>query len=468
MRALHLAAGCALLFGACLLPKYQVVDDGGTSGASGRGGSSAGTAGRGGAGGAPTGTAGSTGGGTAGSAGGAGGVNATGGTGGTVTGVGGTTAGTGGGAGRGGTTGAAGSGGIAGNTAGRGGTTGVAGTGGGTAGRGGTTGTAGTGGSTAGRGGTTGAAGTGGGTAGRGGTTGGGGSTVAPDWLQSISVIYQFEQAPDQLGVEAHGNGTLHLEEQGTFLPQRDTAIGIEGNSAKLTGSLNSPTYFQTSGPTLPSVFQTEATNSWTTGGWFHITATANQQWLIHDEGPGNFDKGGFIFYVDQQMGRLSNATAFAYCRVGVSLDANNPALSNYKEVETPETGLIGDIGFDPAVSGNWVHLVCRYNAAANELSIFVGGARRAAVIDAAHSVKSGPGPFMLGCNEPGYCAFAGNMDEVFFATTALSNAAIGRIYACGIDGSRCRCNSSSYATCGFATAAACSSLPACNSTTPP
>jgi hypothetical protein len=291
---------------------------------------------------------------------------------------------------------------------------------------------------------------------------------VAPDWLQSIAVVYQFEQAPDQLGVEAHGNGTLHLEEQGTFLPQRDTTIGIEGNSAKLTGPLNSPTYFQTSGPTLPSVFQTEATNSWTTGGWFHITNTANQQWLIHDEGPGNFDKGGFIFYVDQQAGRLSNATAFAYCRVGVSLNESNPALSNYKEVETPETALMGDIGFDPAVPGNWVHLVCRYNASTNELSIFVGGWRRAQSVDPAHSVKSGPGPVMLGCNEVGYCAFTGNMDEVFWATSALSDGAIGRIYACGIDGSRCRCNSSSYATCGLATAAACSTLPACNSTTPP
>ena len=73
----------------------------------------------------------------------------------------------------------------------------------------------------------------------------------------------------------------------------------------------------------------------------------------------------------------------------------------------------------------------------------------------------------MVGCDET-FCAFVGNVDEVFFATTALSDAAIARIYACGIDGSRCRCNSSSYATCGFATAAACSNLPSCNSTTPP
>jgi hypothetical protein len=470
VRALHLAAGCALLFGACLLPKYRVVEDGGVTGdagTSGRGGSSAGAAGRGGAAGAATGSAGAAAGGTAGSVAGVGGANATAGTGGAVVGGGGTTAGAGGGgAGRGGTTG---TGGIAGSTAGRGGTTGAAGTAGaGSAGRGGTIGTAGAGGSTAGRGGTTGTAGTGGGAAGRGGTTGGGGSTVPPDWLQSIAVVYKFDLAPDKLGAEAHGNETLHLEEQGTFLPQLDVTAAIQGNSAKLTGTLQYPTYFQTpSGIPLPSVFQTEPTNSWTTGGWFHITASTNQQWLMHDEGPTNFLQGGFFFYVDQEVGKLSQNTAFALCRVGVASNAD-PALNNLKEVSTQEDSLVGDVGFDPVVSGNWIHLVCRYNAPANELTIFVAGAQRARKVDTTHTVKSGPGPFMLGCNEPGYCAFQGNMDEVFWTTSALGDAAINRIYACGIDGSRCRCNGSAYAACGFASLTSCGNLPACNSTTPP
>jgi hypothetical protein len=471
MRVIRLAAASALLFGACLLPKYQVVEDGGTSGASGRGGSSAGSAGRGGAGGVSTGTAGSAGG-TAGSVsptGGTGGV-ATGGTGGASSGAAGTIAGTGGGsAGRGGTTGTAGMGGVAG-TAGRGGTTGTAGTGGGSAGRGGTTGVAGTGGVTggAGRGGTTGTAGTGGGSAGRGGTTGGGGSTVPPDWLQSLSVVYKFDQAPDQLGVEAHGNGALHLQEQGTFLPTLDVTTAIQGGSAKMTGTLQYPTYFQTpSGIPLPSVFQTEPSNSWTTGGWFHITATSNQQWLIHDEGPTDFQQGGFFFYVDQQVGKLATNTAFALCRVGVSSNAD-PLLNNLKEVSTQEDSLVGDVGFDPVVPGNWIHLVCRYNAAANELSIFVAGAPRARKVDTTHTVKSGPGPVLLGCNEPGYCAFQGNMDEVFWTTSALSDAAINRIYACGIDGSRCRCNGTTYSACGFASNTSCGNLPACTAAAPP
>jgi hypothetical protein len=458
MRVVRLAAASALLFGACLLPKYQVVEDGGAAGggASGRGGSSAGSAGRGGAGGAAGGTAGSTGGtaGSIGPTGGTGGV-ATGGTGGSA-GAAGTTSGS---AGHGGTTGTAGVNG----SAGRGGTTGMAGTGGvtGSAGRGGTTGAAGMGGTTgsAGRGGTTGTAGTGGGGAGRGGTTGGGGSTVAPDWLSSIAVVYQFDQPQQgQLGVEAHGNNALHLEEQGVFLPTSDTTNFIEGASVKMPGNLNTSTYFQTAtGAGLPSVFKTEATNSWTTGGWFRITNTTDQQWLIHTEGPTTFEQGGFYFYVNQAAGKLSSRTASAYCRLGVK-----ESTGNYKEVSAD-----GTVGFDPVAGNNWVHLTCRYNATTNELSILVGGVTQASNIDVTHQVASGPGPFMIGCNESWGCSLTGNADEVFFATSALSDVDVHRIYACGIDGSRCRCNGAAYTNCGFLQSASCPMLPACNAAVP-
>ena len=380
--------------------------------------------------------------------------------------MGGGTAGTGGSsAGRGGTTGTAGTGGGA---AGRGGTTGTA---GGGAGRGGTTGTAGTGGGAAGRGGTTGTAGS---SAGRGGSSAGtggssvGGSTAAPSWLNDISAVWQFDTNTPlgELGVEAHGLGPLHLESQGTNIPQL-SATAIEGGSVSLIGTPQYPSYMQSPGATLPGVFQTGSTNSWTTGGWFHITATSNQQWLIHDEGPTNFQDGGF-FFLNQQMGRLSSGTAFAYCRAGVSYNEVTPENSNMKEVETPQNNLIGNLGFDQNVSGNWVHLVCRYNANTNELSILVGGLKRAGVVDTLHQVASGPGPFMIGCNEAGYCALQGNADEVFWATSALPDYDVLRIYACGIDGSRCRCDGSGsgYANCGFLQGG-CGLLPACNAATP-
>jgi len=151
---------------------------------------------------------------------------------------------------------------------------------------------------------------------------------------------------------------------------------------------------------------------------------------------------------------------------VGVLYDELDPAGSNFKEVATPQTNLMGDLGFEPNIPGGWVHLVCRYNASTKELAIFVAGARRAQNVDTTHDVKSGPGPFMLGCNESGYCAYQGNMDEVFFATSALSDAAINRIHACGIDGSRCTCSGTGYSTCGFAQS--CIPLPQCNLSSPP
>jgi hypothetical protein len=125
-----------------------------------------------------------------------------------------------------------------------------------------------------------------------------------------------------------------------------------------------------------------------------------------------------------------------------------------------------GTLGFDPVVGNSWIHLVCRYNAQNGELTIFAGGVARGRNVDTVHGMKTGPGPFMLGCNENGYCAFIGDMDEVFFTPSALADYDVNRIYACGIDGSRCRCSSSSYYYCGFANPL-CSNLPLCSSTTP-
>jgi len=483
VRAWLLGCACALAVGGCLLPKYSVVEDGGPSGAAGTSGTAgaAGT-GAGGRGGTAGGATGVAGGGTSGSSaagrgGAAGSLGATGGTGGIISiagtgGVGtGGTAGTGGSsAGRGGTTGTAGTGGGA---AGRGGTTGGAGTGGGAAGRGGTTGTAGTGGGqggSSGRGGTTGSAGS---SAGRGGSSAGtggssvGGSTVAPSWLNDISVVWQFDTNTPvgEIGVEAHGNGSLHLEQQGVNIPQLSSMPGIEGGGVSLIGTLQYPSYLQTPpGAGLPSVFQTGPSNSWTTGGWFRITATTNQQWLVHDEGPTTFDQGGFYFYVDQQVGRLSNRTAYAYCRLGT-----RESTGNYKEVATDNTNGIGDLGTDTMVGGGWLHLVCRYNAARNELSILVGGIMRMTEAGSPMQAASGPGPFMIGCNEPGYCALQGDVDEVFFETSALTDLDVLRIYSCGIDGSRCRCNSTGtgYQTCGFLGPGNCGLLPPCNMASP-
>jgi len=465
-----------LLVGGCLYSEYGVVADGG-GGVGGRGGGagSVAGAGRGGAttGAAGTGAAGTTG--VAGTSGVAGSTGASGGSGGTVitiAGTGGTTgvagaAGGTAGTGRGGTTGVAGTGGA---VAGRGGTTGVAGTGGTVAGRGGTTGAAGTGGAivgvagtgggTAGRGGTTGVAGTGGGAAGRGGTTGSGGSTgtggstAAPNWVPSFSVVYQLDGAIGQLAVEAHG--ILQLNEIGTFFPIPDPmGIAIEGSSAQFRLMAQDPgRLVQPAGTALPSQLQTPDGTSFTMGGWFRINSTqsGNIQYLISNDGPGDY-MGGFVFYLDQTNGSFGNNAAKTYCRIGTSGSTTD---FNYNEAESPS-----EIGTDANAGNRWAHLVCRYDANQHTLSLFVGGSLE--VQEAATKpIRSGPGPFMLGCDQA-YCGFAGNMDEVFFTRTALDEQHINRIYACGIDGSRCRCSGMGYVTCGFAGPSGCTNIPYCD-----
>src|SRR5262252_1757455 len=455
MRARLFICACALWLGGCLYPEYR-VGDGGAAGAGGRDGGGAG----------------------AGAVGGAAGIAGAGGSVAGVAGRGGAT-GTGGvaGTGRGGTTGAAGTGGsftgaagsgTAGSSGGRGGstggTTGAGGRGGSAGGASGAGGLAGRGGSSAGTGGVSGRgggnAGTGGSAGGSGGSTGGG-STPAPSWLPSLSVVYLFDRAAPNLGAEAHGTTALDLTpgrlDSSVPPPAQDTTA-IEGTAAKFAGTLNMPSFFTSMGTSLPSVFQTGPNNSWTTGGWFRITASNAEQWLIHDEGPTNFEQGGFYFYLSQAAGTLSARTAYAYCRVGTQ-----ESTGNFKEVATDNIYGVGKLGFDKVASNGWIHLVCRYDAKANDLAIFAGGDWQASESNSSADVTSGPGPFMLGCNERDYCSFLGNMDEVFFTQSALSDADVKRIWACGIDGSRCSCNGPDWANCGYEQASGCDILPHCD-----
>jgi hypothetical protein len=326
----------------------------------------------------------------------------------------------------------------------------VAGTGG-VAGRGGTSGTAGTTG-TAGRGGTTGTAGRGGttGTAGTGGGTGGSSGTTAPNWVPSFSIVYQLDLGIGQLAVEAHG--ILQLNEVGTFFPIQDPmGIAIEGGSAQFRfmamdpGRLEQPT-----GTQLPSQLQTPDGTSFTLGGWYRIGANQSGliQYLISNDGPGAY-QGGFVFYLDQTNGGFDLDRAAAYCRIGTM---GSTTVFDYNEAQTAN-----QIGADTVAGDRWTHLVCRYDAIQHTLSIFVGG-ERSIQNPAPKAIRSGPGPFMLGSEQP-FSGFAGNMDEVFFTKTALDDQHIKRVYACGIDGSRCRCNGQGYASCGFA-APGCLNLP--------
>jgi len=177
---------------------------------------------------------------------------------------------------------------------------------------------------------------------------------------------------------------------------------------------------------------------------------------LISDGGPGTY-QGGFNFYLDQRTSTFGTNAALAYCRIGFS-ETNG---SDWNEAQTPN-----NIGPDVAVgvSKRWTHLVCRYDGSSHTLAIFVGGALGVQQ-PTSNPVQTGPGPFMIGCDQS-WRQLLGNVDEVFFTRAALSNADVNRIYACGLDGSRCRCNGASYASCGFAQSCA-NNLPACNAAAP-
>lgn len=314
------------------------------------------------------------------------------------------------------------------------------------------------------------------GTGGSAGEGAGGAGAVSPlqNWMGSLTAAYFFEGSTTTLGNEANGRMALNLTGDSTgpsFFASRDLGTFIQGaSSVKLPGAGDgSDGTFLVSALPEPAALQTPPGTSFTMGGWFRIdpSRTTDQEWLINDVGHGAY-RGGNILALDQTpqaanpaRGRFADRKAEVYCEVGSS-DQAFDYLSTYN---------VGPDAHAPA--GGWVHLICRHDAVANRVAVFVAGVLSAQV--ASPGVGPGPGPFMIGYNDGNYGVFVGNADDVFFTRAALTDEQIYRIYACGIDGARCRCQAASptkYATCGFAQngAAACpsTSLTPCNASLAP
>ena len=213
----------------------------------------------------------------------------------------------------------------------------------------------------------------------------------------------------------------------------------------KMPGTLANTTYLQTApGAGLPSVFKTDASNSWTAGGWFRITATSDQQWLLHTRRPDHLRAGRVLLL--RQPGRRQAVEPYGLRvlpRRREGVDRQLQGGRHGRHVRDRRSRLRSGRGQQLGPSD------VSLQRDDNQLSILVGGVTQASTIDVAHQVSSGPGPFMIGCNESWGCSLTGNTDEVFFATSALSDVDVHRIYACGIDGSRCRCNGTSFSTAG-------------------
>jgi hypothetical protein len=112
-----------------------------------------------------------------------------------------------------------------------------------------------------------------------------------------------------------------------------------------------------------------------------------------------------------------------------------------------------------------WVHFVCRFDNTGDQLAVFRDGTSDG-IATSVMDISPAAVPFELSHASARY---DGLMDEVFIVPRALSDAAIQRIWACGIEGSLCECNPddpTSYTSCGRASGS-CGALPACNATEP-
>jgi len=119
-----------------------------------------------------------------------------------------------------------------------------------------------------------------------------------------------------------------------------------------------------------------------------------------------------------------------------------------------------GPVGAVPL--NTWVHFLCRYDAAAVTVAVILNGSA-VSTSDAVPIAPSGL-PFRIGKG------FEGALDEIFFTKALLSDTAVRRIYACGIDGAMCECDPdepAKYTDCGRRHPDCDATLPPCDQATP-
>jgi len=268
-------------------------------------------------------------------------------------------------------------------------------------------------------------AGTGGGANG-GNAAGGAGATggttaVAPlDWASSMTAVYLFEVT--DLGRDSSGNGLDLVPSFGTASqsaddpPQGDFALRIlldgklEGVHDELDPSDN------------PSL---------TFGGWVRLDQFDISAELIDN---GDVNVGYFA--------RLVPAQSSLECGAGAGAVKSSA---------------------DSVVAGAWTHAVCRFDSAASTVEAIIDGTVTG-ISPTSALMQAGPGEFSLGKN------MDGELDEVFITKQALSDAAVRRIYACGLDGAKCACDQNDptkYENCGRRHPDCEGPLPPCDQSSP-
>ncbi len=247
------------------------------------------------------------------------------------------------------------------------------------------------------------------------------GSQTAPSFVPHMTAVYLFEDVA-ALGWDSSPNG-LHLFEKGQLL--RDAQEFAEGSSALLLeGEVD------TGLESLDPMFMPGATSGMTFGGWFRVEAVGN---------------------TPRAMGRLDNSRGYAL--------EWNPGGANSRCIVGAGAGTKG--AYAPSwESAQWVHVVCRWDAEQSKMASFIDGAL--GDTNGVPDPTDGMGPFRVSNPSKPY---SGHIDELFLSRQPLSDEVILKIWACGIEGRLCLCDSSmpaEYAHCGRL-APKCDLLPPCD-----
>lgn len=260
----------------------------------------------------------------------------------------------------------------------------------------------------------------GGGAAG-GGAAGGAPGEPAPDWSGAMTALYTFE-AENDLGRDSSGNAR-DLVASGTLNQETVDAPQGQGTVRFFTDAALSGTYAALN-PAGVSI---------TYGGWVNIDEFTIDADVVDNRNSGS----GYL-------ARVADFEEALECSIGngTSADAVSPDGSIPK--------------------GSWVHAVCRFDSTSSNVEAIING--NVTAIEQVPPLAGSTQSFMVGGE------LQGQLDEIFVTTVALSDQAVRRIYACGLSGKRCRCESSdpaSYEHCGRRHPDCDSALPPCHQLAP-
>jgi len=254
----------------------------------------------------------------------------------------------------------------------------------------------------------------------------------APDWSDHFVAVWRFNSSITANDTSTSCGSTCDLTNVNTVTS--DASVKKEGSAAD--------TFVATSSQELTSAAAAlYASGSVTAGCWLYRTTAA-------DGGMGLFRRNAW-----PQLWSCGTNTYHTPSYAFACLD--NTSGTIYSNTGIPLS--------------TWQHAVVRIDVTGDTLKLFQDGTQTGTGATTTTGVwGTDPQLFHLGANGTNY--WTGNLDECFYYAGALTAPSICRIHACGIDGSGCLCNGTSYYTFGnnsSATAPCDMSAIACNAGAP-